>query len=144
MSSLLDATTVKPRMSRPGGFDVASVGVTILHHPDPERAGELASLFDLDSRAEAAVGRAEPVFRAPTGAQRGALATPLLSRKPIQLQGGPGATVRIAVPEGASALVVDGETVTDGCTLDDARVRAGVVLELADAVVLLLHVIELV
>jgi len=142
--SSLDANTIKPRESHSGPAPIASVCLTIAHHLDPARVGELAPLFDLDSGRTRVLSRAEPVFRTPAGARSAALLIPELSRRPIELHGGAGAAVRLCLPEDGSALLVDGAPPAAEHALTDEQVRRGVVLELADSIVLLLHVMQLV
>ncbi len=141
---LLQADT---RAESAGGPLVASAlvpGLTVLHHPDAERAGERVALLSLASGREELLSRGEPAFSRPGGAaQLRPLADPYLSRRPLRLL--PGAErggVRLSCGESGTAIVVDGEPATGDLEIPPARLERGVVLLLAGRVVLLLSRVD--
>jgi two-component system, NtrC family, nitrogen regulation response regulator GlnG len=136
--------TFQPPPSDAGKEDSRSriSALTILYHPDVSRIGDRAALLELAAGRAALLSRADPGFAVP-----GSPATaprPLgdlhLSRSPLRFLPGnePGA-VRALVGESRTRLVADGQPVPEARDFTAAEVRQGVVLELADRVVLLLH-----
>jgi two-component system, NtrC family, nitrogen regulation response regulator GlnG len=115
-------------------------GLTILHHPDAERAGERVALLGLASGREELLSRGGPAFSRPgRAALLRPLADPYLSRRPLQLVPGaePGG-VRLCRGESGTAVVVDGEPLAGDLEIAPARLERGAVLLLAGRVVLLL------
>jgi two-component system, NtrC family, nitrogen regulation response regulator GlnG len=114
--------------------------LTVLYHPEVDRAGERAVLAELGAGRDAALSRYEPGFGQPGGLEHRPLADPFLSRTPLRLAPGeqPGAV--LLDPAGARApLSAGGHPVSAPVELSAAEVERGVVLELAGRVVLLLH-----
>ncbi len=107
--------------------------LTILAHPDHERVGE----WSLMERVTA-LSRLEPAFIAIGGTERRGLLDPFLSRKPVVLgidaQGVRLDATRTSIRVTANDLPVDAVT-----TFTDADLDRGVVLNLKERVVLLLH-----
>jgi len=84
----LDTTTIPPptRAAAPEA-EARVVCLTILHHPDPSRVGEAATLDGLDRGDRVPISRAAPDFFR-RGVPRGRpLRDPYLSRKPLYLEG---------------------------------------------------------
>jgi two-component system nitrogen regulation response regulator GlnG len=117
--------------------------LTILYHPDVSRIGDRAALPELPAGRAALLSRTDPELAGP-GFPPTSPPRPLgdlhLSRSPLRLLPGnePGA-VRILVGESRTRLVADGQPVPEGRDFSAAEVRQGVVLELGERVVLLLH-----
>lgn len=112
--------------------------LTILCHPNPCRVGERAFLPALMAGAEVQVSRLEPVFAQPGEAVGDPLADRFLSRRPMCLApAAPG--LRITRDAAGSATFIDGEPLASSRDVTPDDLRRGVVLELADRVVLLLH-----
>jgi DNA-binding NtrC family response regulator len=119
--------------------------LTILYHPDLSRIGEQAGLPELAAGRAVLLSRAEPEFLV-QGAPRSSAGHPRplgdlhLSRSPLRLVPGsdPGA-VRLLVGESRTRVSADGEGVTEARDFTAGEVQRGVVLELADRIVLLLH-----
>ena len=133
----LDESTIRPAAGHPvRAFRVA--GLTLLHHPDPARVGEVARLVELLSGKPSSLSRSAPLFAAPGTIGGGApLADPGVSRKPVVVR--PVAGGGISIEPGEVELQIDGVPGREPRTLSDAQVEAGVVLELAGRVVVLLH-----
>jgi two-component system nitrogen regulation response regulator GlnG len=116
--------------------------LTILFHPDARRVGELASLGDLGGGRVALLSRNEPGFAAPGSADLRPLGDLHLSRSPLRFAPGrePG-SYRLDVAGSRTRLAIDGVWVPEGRELSAAEVQRGVVLELAERVVLFLHTV---
>jgi DNA-binding NtrC family response regulator len=122
--------------------------LTILFHPDGRRAGEQATLDEIATGRAVHLSRNEPGFH-PPGSTAGSTAAnrdsrPLgdlhISRSPLRLTPGndPGGC-RVETAGSRTRLIADGEWVSESRDFSAAEIRRGVVLELAERVVLLLH-----
>jgi two-component system nitrogen regulation response regulator GlnG len=120
--------------------------LTILYHPDVSRIGDQAALPELAAGRAALLSRTDPGFAAPGATPSPGEPSPRplgdlhLSRSPLRFLPGdePGA-VQILVGESRTRLIADGEPVPEERDFAAGEVRQGVVLELAERVVLLLH-----
>jgi two-component system nitrogen regulation response regulator GlnG len=114
-------------------------GLTVLHHPDVERVGERVVLSGLPAGREEVLSRAEPAFSQPGRNALRPLADPYLSRRPIRLAPGdqPG-EVRLLCGESGTAVTADGVPVAGALKISPARLEDGVVLLLANRLVVLL------
>jgi two-component system nitrogen regulation response regulator GlnG len=115
--------------------------LTVLYHPDLSRAGEQVRLSGLLRGEEVPVSRTAPDFVVP-GIREGGrpLGDPYLSRTPWRLRrdaesGG----VRLVCGDCRTRIAADGAEVVDQHDIPPEALRRGIVLELADRVVLLLH-----
>ncbi len=130
-------------------------GLTVLFHPDVERIGERAPLSALLAGREEDLSRGEPGFFQPgrPGESRGRpLGDPYLSRRPIKLVPGPGrgsvrllcgeTGTRVSIGGGGGGGGEGGEPAGAVHDLSAADVDRGVVLLLANRVVLLLSRFE--
>ncbi len=101
--------------------------------------GERASLANLLSGREELLSRLEPAFSLPGSSSPRPLADPYLSRRPIRLRpGAEPAAVRLVRGESGTTVVADGEPVAGELELPPARLERGVVLLLANRIVLVL------
>ncbi|MES1242392.1 MAG: sigma 54-interacting transcriptional regulator [Acidobacteriota bacterium] len=121
--------------------------LTVLYHPDPDRVGETLSLTEL-AKGPVAVSRLDPRFRDPNGlGEPRPLADRYVSRSPFRLsftgEAGPPGIVRVDPGEGRTPLIVDGAPLAAPRDLSTADLEQGVVLELSNRVVLLLHLSSL-
>jgi two-component system nitrogen regulation response regulator GlnG len=118
-------------------------GLTILHHPEADRIGERVALAGLAAGREVKLSRGEPAFSPPGRSLLRPLTAPYLSRRPLRLAPGsePGG-VRLLCAESGTAVVADGEPVAGELAIPPARLERGVVLLLANRVVLLLSRID--
>ncbi len=114
-------------------------GLTILGHPETRRVGERAALLDLSSGREMLLSRTEPEFSPPGESAPRPLAVPYLSRRPWLLRPAAGGGVTLLRGDSPISLAANGEPVAGEAGFSAAEVDCGVVLLLADRVVLLLH-----
>jgi two-component system nitrogen regulation response regulator GlnG len=138
-SSTLDAVTLVEdgRPADAGGEAVRQPVLTILHHPDLNRVGERAFLPDLASGREIGLSRLTPAFAAPGRPSERSLRDPYLSRTPVRLRADLDC-IEIA-GEPSLGLLVDGRVVEHATRVPMHALDDGVVLEIAQRVVLLLH-----
>jgi two-component system nitrogen regulation response regulator GlnG len=113
--------------------------LTIISHPDLARVGEIARLDELMTFGRQALSRTTPLFGQPQDRPRWPLVDPCLSqRRPIELLREANGGVRIQIPDAMEARI-DGDARARAATFDELALTNGIVLELADRVVLLLH-----
>jgi two-component system nitrogen regulation response regulator GlnG len=116
--------------------------LTLLYHPDLRRVGDRALLSELALGREARLGRLEPELASPDAAVGEPLGDRHVSREPLRLkplaQGG----IVLAAGESRTQVLVDGVPLAGEITIAAADLARGVVLELAERVVLLLHVLD--
>ncbi len=115
--------------------------LTIVSHPVTHRAGERCVLERLTTGGEVSLSRNAGDFSHPDRVLGQALGDPFVSRKPIRFGPGPDGGVRVIVDAGGTPVIagvpVDGNA---GFTGDE--LARGVPLELAERVVLLLHLVD--
>src|SRR5262245_2007610 len=116
--------------------------LTIRYHPDLSRVGERAMLGGLLEGRTAYLSRLEPGFEAPQRSEPLPLEDRHISRSPLRLTraretGG----VSLYVGESRTRVMANGSPVQETWTCTGQEVEHGVVLELADRVVLLLHTV---
>lgn len=115
--------------------------LTVLFHPDPDRVGETAALTALASGRPVSVTRLEPLFSHPgEKSVCRALSDRYVSRSPFWLSspGAPGC-VRLDPGEGRIHLAVDGVPLSAPQDFSLTDLEHGVVLDLSNRVILLLH-----
>ncbi len=137
----LETSTVEPRKpSRVNQRDRA-VALTIAWHSDVRRIGEVARLASRAQPFVAELSRIEPAFcRVDTArATPAPLGEPCLSRKPVTIELTPDSIVHVSCESTSTTVVVDGQPVRGRREIPLEDVDAGVVIELADRVVLVLH-----
>ena len=114
--------------------------LTVLFHPDSARVGEIASLADLLAGHSVFVSRLAPDFSHPGQLDRQPLGDRYLSRSPIRLSPtGEAGTVRVDPEEGRIPLTADGVPLAGPQDFPVKALDRGVVIELSNRVVLLLH-----
>ncbi len=136
-----NSTTKKPRENRgPAGVRELKA-LTIACHPDPRRIGERVLLPELDRGQVVRLSRGEPDFAELGSAWGRPLEDPYLSRQPILLE-----------PDGDGGLVLDstqspirvqvgGDVVESPRRLSAQEVSAGIVVELAGRIVIVIHLL---
>ncbi len=134
-----DLTTKKPRGAARPGSCALPVILTIASHPDPSRIGDRAQLLDLAAGNVASLSRSAPDFTRPGEAWGTPLEDPYLSRRPLRLSVPRPGFVVLDAGETTTPVVADGEVVEGSHPFSPAALDRGVVLELADRVVLLLQ-----
>jgi len=114
--------------------------LTILYHPEVRRVGERALLESLMEGQSVYLSRLEPSFAMPGQADRRPLSDRHLSRSPLVLTPvrGDGA-LQLSLGESRTRALADGAPIYEACVFSAEDVERGVVLELADRIVLLLH-----
>jgi two-component system nitrogen regulation response regulator GlnG len=128
------------------GIPVASLlvpGLTVLAHPDVSRVGERVLLASLPAGRMELLSRVEPQFSAPRSGVLRPLADPYLSRRPLQLTAGPETgSVVLDGREAATAVTVGGAAVRGEHVFSATEIEHGVVLLLAQRIVLLLSPLD--
>jgi two-component system, NtrC family, nitrogen regulation response regulator GlnG len=120
---------------------VRTPALTLLYHPDLSRVGERAVLAGLAAGRTEHLSRLEPGFTPlhrndPRPLENRHLSrSPLLLRRPAES----GGSLELSTAETRTRVTADGVPVQETVTFSAADVERGVVLELADRVVLLLH-----
>ncbi len=116
--------------------------LTILYHPDLRRVGERAILSGLLAGRDVPLSRLEPSFETPHQSNARPLLDRGISRSPFRLTREENGTIAVSTEGNRTRLVADGVPVgKGGCAFPANEVERGVVIELADRVVLLLHTI---
>jgi DNA-binding NtrC family response regulator len=117
--------------------------LTILYHPEVRRVGERALLESLTEGQTVHLSRLEPSFAMPGQADRRPLSDRHLSRSPLLLTPirGDGA-IQLSLGESRTRAFADGAPIYEACVFSPEDVERGVVLELADRIVLLLHTLS--
>ena len=135
-------------LSRTGGFsgeDLRSSetvpALTLLYHPDVQRVGERAVLGEIGLGREALVSRHQPEFGAPGRASGEPLSDRHISRTPIRFQPAPEGGVALSTTGSRTRVEADGIPVREARELPASALQRGVVLELSDRIVLLLHLV---
>ncbi len=124
----------------PGSFRLP--GLTVLYHPDSRRVGQRALLSELAAGRPERLSRLEPKF-AILGSREAAapLAHRRLSREPLILSpSGEGTLLRAA--GSPISVFADGQPLAGERLFSAAEIERGVVLLLANRVVLLLHLLD--
>ena len=120
-----------------------SSALTILYHPDLRRVGERAVLQQVAVSTSVALSRTRPGFSAPGEAGSRSLDDIFLSRKPIRLvHDAHTQRIRLITAGSPTQLTADGVPVGEERTLSADDVKRGVVLELGDRIVLVLHLLS--
>jgi two-component system nitrogen regulation response regulator GlnG len=116
--------------------------LTILYHPDFNRVGERALLNGLLEGRTAHLSRLEPVFEAPQRSEALPLEDRHISRSPLTMRRNREAgSLDLSIAESRTRVVANGAPVQETWTCSGQEIERGVVLELADRVVLLLHTV---
>ncbi|MEM9553297.1 MAG: sigma 54-interacting transcriptional regulator [Acidobacteriota bacterium] len=116
-------------------------GLTLLGHPQADRVGDRLPLPALAAGGDVALSRLEPLFMAVRGGRRRPLGLPHVSRRPVRLRGTAEGAVEVDVRSTRTPIVVDGQPVVDSRRVDAAEIERGVVLEVGNRAVLLLHLV---
>jgi two-component system nitrogen regulation response regulator GlnG len=136
----ISTLTKQPQRGGPVGPGLVPA-LTLISHPKIQRSGERVLLRELKLGREVTLSRTEPLFTRPGSVLGLPLADPFLSRKPLRLLPGAQGGVRLVLG-GSPQVIVDGEPLSGERELDPKALASGVTLELAERVVLLLHLVE--
>jgi two-component system nitrogen regulation response regulator GlnG len=115
--------------------------LTIVSHPVTHRAGERCLLDKLTTGGEVRLWGNAPDFSRPDRALGQPLGDSFGSRKPIQFAPGPGGAVRV-IADVSDTPVIAGWPVEGSASFTTYDLVRGVPLELAEGVVLLLHMVD--
>ena len=116
--------------------------LTILYHPDLRRVGERAILSGLLTGQQVLLSRLEPSFEKPQPGDARPLLDRGISRSPFRITREENGTIGVSTEGNRTRLVANGVPVgKGGCAFPANDVERGVVIELADRVVLLLHTV---
>jgi two-component system nitrogen regulation response regulator GlnG len=126
-----------------GGVEAPGLvpALTIVSHPLAYRVGERLLLDGVAAGREVALSRNAPDFTKPGRALGMPLDDPFVSRKPIRFTSGPEGRVRLLIGTGGTPVVV-GAPVVDSAEFEPEDLALGVPIELAERVVLLLHLVD--
>ena len=113
--------------------------LTVLSHSLARRVGERHCLDALAAGREVTLSRNAPDFVKPGAALGTPLGDPFLSRKPIRFAPGINGRIELYVDEGGTPVIAAGEPVQKRLSFAPEALVTGVPLELAERVVLLLH-----
>ncbi|MCA9695163.1 MAG: sigma-54-dependent Fis family transcriptional regulator [Myxococcales bacterium] len=119
----------------------SKLALTIVFHPDPARVGEWRWLDAIGERGSCRISRSEPEFGGVAGQAR-PIDDRYVSRRPLVIDSLRDGSVRVWLSSGSSPVRVDGAPLVDACLVPRAALEAGVLLELASRVILLLHARE--
>ncbi len=135
-----DASTVDWKQERHDKQPARLIAaLSIVSHPVPHRVGQRLLLLALAEGRSVALSRNEPDFLHPQGGLAQPLADPFVSsRSPVVFSPGPEGSLRLEAGEG-SKVSIAGEPLRGTRMLSAQEVATGVPLELAERVVLLLH-----
>ena len=113
--------------------------LTMMNHPDLTRIGDRVFLPGLLKGERVALGRAEPMFTAPDKVLGKPLDDPYISREPVYLEGEQDGVVHLDLGRGKIAVTADIPAAGGAGRFSAEQVDHGVVLTLAERVILLLH-----
>jgi two-component system nitrogen regulation response regulator GlnG len=113
--------------------------LTVLSHPDLARIGDRVFLGELVRGREALLSRQEPRLTAPRAVSGEPLADPFLSRRPVRFEPLPDGGVVLRRDDSPIQVIADGVPVEADRSFSAAALAEGVVLELNERIVLLLH-----
>jgi len=140
--AIADVSTIgRQPQPREGGSELVPA-LVIASHVVASRVGERLLLYGLAPGRPLELSRNAPDFSRPSGGLARPLSDPFVSRRPVQLEAQPGGALSLAVPEDGMAVEIDGEPVRGARVIRAKEIEAGVVLKLADRVVLVLCLVE--
>ncbi|HXU44444.1 MAG TPA: sigma 54-interacting transcriptional regulator [Thermoanaerobaculia bacterium] len=113
--------------------------LTVVHHPDLARVGDVALLPDLARGRPCPLSRLAPELAAPGAGTGAPLGDRHLSREPLLFAPGAEGGVRLVVGASRTRVVADGAPLAGEATFPRASLERGVILELSERIVLLLH-----
>ncbi|HEX4420148.1 MAG TPA: sigma 54-interacting transcriptional regulator [Kofleriaceae bacterium] len=136
----LDSSTIRRPASRSEPDAELVPALTIAAHPDVARIGDRLVLHEVAAGGEVLLARGAPDFHRPGSALGSPLADPCLSRRPIRISPGSERRIRLA-REGGTTLAIGGTEHSD-VEVGPLTPGVGVPLELAERIVLVLHLVE--
>jgi two-component system nitrogen regulation response regulator GlnG len=119
----------------------AALVLTVVWHPDLDRAGEQQVLPALGQTLQ--VNRFEPAWLSPLDGQRRGLGHACVSRAPLSLQRLADGAVQVSVADARAKVELNGQPLDGVATLDATDLAAGAMLQLGGRVLLCLHQAQL-
>lgn len=113
--------------------------LTVLFHPNYDRIGDRAILPELLVGERVEISRVQPDFIAPYEAWGDPLRDAGISRRPFILEGLNRGDVRLDCRQSGTRIEVDGIQVKEPITFQRDQLKQGIVLQMAERIVLLLH-----
>jgi two-component system, NtrC family, nitrogen regulation response regulator GlnG len=138
LPSTLEDDTRQPLPRSERGAPVRVPTLTIVSHPDPSRIGARATPAGLLMGQRVSVSRIAPEFRHTSAGAAAPLADSFISRKSVSLSSG-GGKLHIDASGSASSVSVDGQPLNAVLEIPAERLERGVLLDLAQRVLLLLQ-----
>ncbi|WP_428264812.1 sigma 54-interacting transcriptional regulator [Haliangium sp.] len=132
-------TGVFPRIEPPLPRLTSIPALTIIYHPTLRRVGDRVLLSELATGREARIARHTPRFTPPHQPAGLSLGDPRVSRTPFSFRLEPDGGVVIDPGDSRTKLQVHGERLLRPARFSPAQLAAGVIIELADRIALLLH-----
>ncbi|MEP7011879.1 MAG: sigma 54-interacting transcriptional regulator [Acidobacteriota bacterium] len=117
-------------------------GLTILHHPERDRAGDRAALTGWAAGRTERLGRSEPAFAAPGRGGERPLADSHLSRRPIEIRPGKAGGILLVRTGSPMSVEVNGAPLGESCALSEQEIARGAILLLGNCVVLCLSPVD--
>jgi len=133
------STTLAPRNARHTAPRRRCPSLTVIAHPDTNRVGNRALLLGLDRQRGVNLSRRAPDLTTPGALIGQPLDDPFISREPIMLEPVGTDKLRLRMGQSRTTVSVNGEPVHDEVVLARTALVSGIVLVLAERVVLLLH-----
>jgi two-component system nitrogen regulation response regulator GlnG len=140
-ATLADASTAAEKVRAGPQTPTVVPALTVLSHPLAHRVGERLLLDGLASGESVRLTRNSPDFTRPGSPLGLPLADPFVSRKPLVFSSGPEGRLRLLVEE-EGTRVVAGEPIQGLWEFGPEELAAGVPLELAGRLLLLLHLVR--
>jgi two-component system nitrogen regulation response regulator GlnG len=129
----------RPPTAHGGTVGAKVPALTILGHPDAQRVGERALLPELAAGRPVRISRLVPELAHPGARDRRPLAVSQVSRRPLEILPAPGGGVHLLRCGAPTVVEVAGGLVGAERIFTAGELDAGIVLTLANRVVLLLH-----
>ncbi|HVE85362.1 MAG TPA: sigma 54-interacting transcriptional regulator [Myxococcales bacterium] len=143
--AIADVSTVGRRQIQPGegsGPDLVPA-LVIAAHVMPSRVGERLLLSGLQPGRPVELSRNGPDFAPASGGMARPLADPFVSRKPVHFQAERDGAISVHAPPDGMEVEAAGQPVQGSRTFSVEEIDAGVVLKVADRVVLVLCRVDL-
>jgi two-component system, NtrC family, nitrogen regulation response regulator GlnG len=115
--------------------------LTIISHPLAHRAGERLLLDAVATGGEVGVSRNAPDFTRPGCVLGAPLGDPFVSRRPLRFIAGPEGRLRLIIDPGGTPVIA-GSRIEGSAELTAEELAAGIPLELAERVVVLVHLFD--
>ncbi len=138
-STVLPTTSTRGLGGARGADRSAYPTLTILAHPKAARVGDRAVLGELLTGTRAQLSRLQPEFTTPGSLLARPLDDPYVSRKPWTIERFSPESWRLSATNSPTSLEVDGRRVTDHIEFSTANIDRGMVLVIAERIVVLLH-----